>query len=66
MLFRSLTACHAQQGTLTHHHGVGIAKARHMPTEWGNEGVSLWRAIKGAVDPGNVMNPGDKLLVADG
>ena len=65
VLDAALSACHAQQGTLTHHHGVGIAKARHMPTEWGDAGVSLWRAIKGAVDPGDVMNPGHKLLPAD-
>jgi alkyldihydroxyacetonephosphate synthase len=66
VLDAALSACHAQQGTLTHHHGVGIAKARHMPTEWGQAGIRLWRSVKGAVDPSNTMNPGDKLLLADG
>ena len=66
ILDAALSACHAQQGTLTHHHGVGIAKARHMPTEWGQAGIRLWRSVKRAVDPSNTMNPGDKLLLADG
>jgi FAD/FMN-containing dehydrogenase len=37
-----------------------------MPTEWGQAGIRLWRSVKGAVDPSNTMNPGDKLLLADG
>jgi alkyldihydroxyacetonephosphate synthase len=47
--------------TLSHHHGVGSAKARYLPDELGNAGMELLRALKTAFDPDAIMNPG-KLL----
>lgn len=43
--------------TVTHHHGVGVLKARAASRELG-PGVAVWRRVKAALDPANVMNPG--------
>jgi alkyldihydroxyacetonephosphate synthase len=44
-------------GTICHHHGIGRGRARWMPEEHG-EGLSLLRAVKRALDPNGIMNPG--------
>lgn len=44
-------------GTISHHHGVGLVRARWMEEELG-EFLSVLRRIKRALDPGNLMNPG--------
>ncbi len=54
-------ACHGRGGTISHHHGVGVLKAPFMVEELGATGVSALRALKSALDPAGVMNPG-KLL----
>jgi alkyldihydroxyacetonephosphate synthase len=50
-------------GTIAHHHGIGRLRSRWMPAEHG-EGIGILRAIKQALDPHNIMNPG-VLLPAD-
>jgi D-lactate dehydrogenase (cytochrome) len=47
----------ALDGTCTGEHGVGFAKLPYLEAEHG-EAVSLMRAIKQALDPHNLMNPG--------
>jgi len=47
----------ASGGTVSHHHGVGMSKMGAMVREHG-EMLRVWRALKDAVDPHNVMNPG--------
>ena len=47
-------------GTLSHHHGVGRSKAPQMGAELGL-GVELVRAVKRALDPEGVFNPGNLL-----
>lgn len=42
---------------LSHHHGVGLNRARFMEEALGNEMVIL-RALKNALDPNNILNPG--------
>ncbi|MCX7012620.1 MAG: FAD-binding protein [Candidatus Sumerlaeota bacterium] len=46
------------QGTITGEHGVGLVKAKYLKDEFGEEGVRAMRAIKRALDPNNVLNPG--------
>ncbi len=43
--------------TLSHHHGVGLSKRKHMVGEHGAM-VHVWRALKDSVDPRGIMNPG--------
>ena len=47
----------ALEGTATGEHGVGQGKMRFMSAEHG-AGVEVMRAIKRALDPGNILNPG--------
>ena len=48
-------------GTLTGEHGVGIIKRRWLAEELGPESMSVHHAIKNALDPDGIMNPGKVL-----
>jgi len=45
-------------GTITGEHGVGLGKVKFMHAEHGSEALAVMRAIKLALDPDNLMNPG--------
>ncbi|MBI4516389.1 MAG: FAD-binding oxidoreductase [Deltaproteobacteria bacterium] len=45
-------------GTISHHHGIGRLRTRWMADEVGATGVDLLRALKQALDPNGIMNPG--------
>ncbi len=48
----------AMEGTCTGEHGVGDGKKKYLVDELGAPAVDLFGAIKKAVDPLNLMNPG--------
>src|SRR5262249_9210026 len=53
----------AMDGTCTGEHGIGVGKLGSLEKELG-EAVELMRAIKRALDPENLMNPGKVLSEA--
>jgi FAD/FMN-containing dehydrogenase len=45
-------------GTISAEHGIGVAKVRWLVADRGASDVAAMRAIKHALDPENVLNPG--------
>lgn len=45
-------------GTITHHHAVGADHRPWMRDEVGDLGVTVLRAVKAALDPAGILNPG--------
>jgi glycolate oxidase len=48
-------------GTLTGEHGVGVIKRRWLAEELGENSMAVHHAIKNALDPDGIMNPGKVL-----
>ncbi len=44
-------------GTVSHHHGIGLNRAGYMKQHLG-AGLDVLRALKGALDPNGILNPG--------
>ncbi|NCO52228.1 MAG: FAD-binding protein, partial [Deltaproteobacteria bacterium] len=49
-------------GTMSGEHGVGIAKAPYIPLEITPKAADYMKAIKRALDPNNILNPGKIFL----
>lgn len=45
-------------GTITGEHGVGRAKAPYLEWKLGETGIGVMNAIKNALDPNHILNPG--------
>lgn len=45
-------------GTISHHHGIGTDHLRWMEKEHGEAALKALRALKHAMDPKGIMNPG--------
>jgi alkyldihydroxyacetonephosphate synthase len=48
----------ARGGTITHHHAVGTDHRPWLAAEIGTVGVAVLQAVKRAVDPAGILNPG--------
>jgi len=62
-LHRLVERAQAMGGTCTGEHGIGQGKQKYLETELGPEAVQAMRALKAALDPQNILNPG-KILPA--
>jgi len=51
-------------GSISHHHGVGFWRMQYMEQELGNSGVRLLNMVKRALDPEGILNRGK--LIDDG
>jgi glycolate oxidase len=50
-------------GTITGEHGVGLKKRHVLPLRVGTTGMATMAAIKRALDPNNILNPGKVLAL---
>lgn len=53
----AMTACLKAGGSISHHHGIGLLKARFLPQEL-NGAMPFYHQIKKKLDPHHIMNPG--------
>ncbi|MDA8046817.1 MAG: FAD-binding oxidoreductase [Actinomycetota bacterium] len=53
----------AHRGAISHHHGIGLNRARYLPAALG-PAFAVLQAVKDGLDPDGVLNPG-KLGMAD-
>ncbi len=51
----------AMGGTISGEHGLGLVKSGHLHRQWNEPTLALHRAVKNAIDPQNLMNPGKKV-----
>ena len=56
---RTLEATAQHGGGIAHHHGVGRLRKNELHHDLGREGLDLLRAVKHAIDPQGLMNPGN-------
>jgi len=54
-LFKEVVAL---QGSVSGEHGIGVMKAAYLPIETGPEAITVMAAVKTALDPNGVLNPG--------
>jgi alkyldihydroxyacetonephosphate synthase len=54
----AMDAIVATGATITHHHAVGTDHLPWLEAEIGPVGISVLRAVKAAVDPAGILNPG--------
>ena len=50
---------------ISHHHGIGRVRRDALPGELGESGIAVLRAVKRALDPGYLLNPGALLPEED-
>jgi D-lactate dehydrogenase (cytochrome) len=55
---RLVARAQRMEGTCTGEHGIGFGKQKYLAAEHGEEALDVMRAIKHALDPDNLLNPG--------
>ena len=58
ILDATFQVCRRLGAAISHHLGIGLSKAQWMTLQHGQAGMNVLRAVKGALDPDNLMNPG--------
>lgn len=53
-----VTRALAMEGTCTGEHGIGFGKIKYLQKEFSPATIGMMLAIKNALDPENIMNPG--------
>jgi alkyldihydroxyacetonephosphate synthase len=48
----------AAGANLSHHHGIGLNRARYMSDALGEFGLAVLASLKQALDPHGILNPG--------
>jgi D-lactate dehydrogenase (cytochrome) len=62
VMHRLVARAQAMGGTCTGEHGVGQGKRKYLQDELGPAAIAAMAALKHALDPHNIMNPGKILL----
>ena len=57
-MHRLVERAQSMGGTCTGEHGVGQGKQKYLKAELGSEALDAMRALKQALDPQNIFNPG--------
>ena len=55
---RTMRATIASGGGIAHHHGIGRVRREFLGDEIGDAGLGVLRALKRALDPDDLLNPG--------
>src|ERR1700710_1397731 len=58
LLHRLVERAQSMGGTCTGEHGIGQGKQKYLKAELGSEALDAMRALKKALDPQNIFNPG--------